>query len=202
MRREIQQTMKAKKAFILLMLVLSAQFAQAQRTYTTKNGIEFPASEIGVSFGCLNLPEIAFTVGGAIGAAISMGYAEIEELNSSGCLAVEYLKYVSPSIAFGATATAERFAMKFKDDSEDDTTAIATFMPTVKASWFRREHVGMYSKVAAGAYLDMNDDDPGVGFAAQVSPIGVEVGGKNLRAFSELGFGFQSLLCAGIRFCF
>lgn len=191
-----------KKIILIIMLTLSTQFAQAQKTYTTKKGLELPANELGISYGGMNLPEFAMVIGGVLGEAFSLGHAEIEKLSSTGCVAAEYLRYVSPYIALGATATAEGFQLKFKDSSDDGRTTFLSLMPTLKASWFRKEHFGMYSKLAAGAGASLNDKDSAMLFAFQVSPIGLEAGNAAVRGFAELGMGYQNFLCAGVRYCF
>jgi hypothetical protein len=39
-------------------------------------------------------------------------------------------------------------------------------------------------------------------FNLQLSLIGVEAGSPNMRAFAELGFGEQGIVCAGLRYKF
>ena len=84
-----------------------------------------------------------------------------------------------------------------------------TFMPAMKLDWFRREHVAMYSKIAAGITYrtekidykgQRNDDtDNSVHFSGQLTGFGVEFGSREFRGFVEGGFGEQGLFLAGLR---
>ena len=90
-------------------------------------------------------------------------------------------------------------------------------MPSVKFNWLRKNHWGLYSKLAAGvtyAYfnekyydeLGKNIDDKATAndivFNFQATAIGVEAGGSHVRAFTELGIGEQGIALAGVRFKF
>ena len=87
-------------------------------------------------------------------------------------------------------------------------------MPAVKFNFVRKTHFGLYSKAALGVtlrtesveynldYGDYNDSENSFQFNWQLSFIGVEVGGPYLRGFTELGFGEQGIISAGIRYKF
>lgn len=191
-----------KKALIILALGFGCQAAFAQKTFTVKNGVEFPANEISISYGGINFPEFANVLGGALGEAFTFGQVEIEDMTCSGCISLEYLRYVTPYIGVGVTAAAETFHLTFKDDKDPGNSVMMLAMPTFKASWFRKEHVGMYSKASVGACLAASKNDTNVIFAFQATPVGIEAGSTSIRGFAEFGIGFQSLLCAGVRYCF
>jgi hypothetical protein len=73
--------------------------------------------------------------------------------------------------------------------------------------------VRLYSKIALGACFDIfnnyevKDDKvnkkskTNVDFAYQVSALGVEVG-QSVCGFAELGFGYQGVIQAGVKFRF
>ena len=146
---------------------------------------------------------------------------------TSPAYTVQYLYRVSPNLKIGGAVTYQHtsytLSVKNKDTGAYDDVAknrnnYFTVMPTVKASWFDRKNISLYSKVAAGvciAFKDskvksgVSDEDAktllkevetkkGTRFGYQVSPIGCEFGSKNIRAFVELGYGFQGLGLAGL----
>ncbi len=146
---------------------------------------------------------------------------------TSPAYTVQYLYRISPNVKIGGAVTYQHtsytLSVKNKDTGAYDDVAknrnnYFTVMPTVKASWFDKKNISLYSKVAAGvciAFKDskvksgVSDEDAktllkevetkkGTRFGYQVSPIGCEFGSKNIRAFVELGYGFQGLGLAGL----
>ena len=146
---------------------------------------------------------------------------------TSPAYTVQYLYRVSPNLKIGGAVTYQHtsytLSVKNKDTGAYDDVAknrnnYFTVMPTVKASWFDKKNISLYSKVAAGvciAFKDskvksgVSDEDAktllkevetkkGTRFGYQVSPIGCEFGSKNIRAFVELGYGFLGLGLAGL----
>ena len=146
---------------------------------------------------------------------------------TSPAYTVLYLYRVTPNLKIGGAVTYQHtsytLSVKNKDTGAYDDVAknrnnYFTVMPTVKASWFDKKNISLYSKVAAGvciAFKDskvksgVSDEDAktllkevetkkGTRFGYQVSPIGCEFGSKNIRAFVELGYGFQGLGLAGL----
>ena len=90
-------------------------------------------------------------------------------------------------------------------------------MPSVKFNWLRKDHWGLYSKVAAGVtyakfnekYYDelgKNIDDKATAndivFNFQATAIGIEAGSSHVRAFTEFGIGEQGIALAGVRYKF
>ena len=141
-----------------------------------------------------------------------------------GPMSAEYFRRITPVVAVGAigsvssfkedmmrrttTATGETSSEKIGDY----TRSYFTFMPAAKFNWLRKEHFGMYSKVAAGvtvANTNMKDTDPTVAtkkdnnvmFNFQASLIGIEAGGK-VRGFAEFGMGEQGAILLGVRYNF
>lgn len=149
---------------------------------------------------------------------------ETKTKNAFGPMSAEYFRRITPVVAVGAigsvssykedmmkrttTATGETTSEKIGDY----TRSYFSFMPAAKFNWLRKEHFGMYSKVAAGITLastNMKDTDPSVAtekdknvmFNFQASLIGIEAGGK-LRGFAEFGMGEQGAILLGIRYNF
>lgn len=100
-------------------------------------------------------------------------------------------------------------------------TSMTSIMPAVKVPWFNTRHVGMYSKAAFGGMLAHSDrvsysttDENGnvttttnpatnqFSWATQITPIALEVGGRSLRGYAEIGFGMQGTLLAGLKYSF
>ena len=146
---------------------------------------------------------------------------------TSPAYTVQYLHRISPNLKIGGAVTYQHtsytLSVKNKDTGVYDEMAknrnnYITVMPTVKASWLDKKNFSLYSKVAAGvciAFKDskvksgVSDEDAktllkevetkkGTRFGYQVSPIGCEFGSKNIRAFVEVGYGFQGLGMAGL----
>lgn len=190
-----------------------------------------PQNEVALSYGRASVPGIAMTLGGIFGTAFSFGLAAPEKMASTGAFSFEYFRYVHPRVAVGAVAAYENFILDFKTyaGKDEDGKAIyksggsrnhqhfLTIMPSLKVPYFCRQHVGLYGKVAVGAYWNYTEgystfDSDGVetvhdptnkfSWAMQVTPIGVDFGGWAWRGFAELGFGMQGLISLGCRYSF
>ena len=87
-------------------------------------------------------------------------------------------------------------------------------MPTIRCYWWNHNHLGLYSRLAAGInfhtvkevdYNLYDDIDFNCGtstttnFAYQLSLVGAEVGGHRVRAFAEWGYGYQGIFSLGVR---
>ncbi len=91
------------------------------------------------------------------------------------------------------------------------TSDVYSIMPRIDANWYRSYLVKIYSTLSVGVAIvgsNTNVNSQGVqpmvtyvGFAGQISPIGVEVGRK-LSGIAELGWGYRGLLNVGIRYRF
>jgi hypothetical protein len=190
--------------------------------------------------------EISFSVGGGtpnergIGEAIGegLGKAIISAItgglynpnetrrDDSSTLAfnLQYLYRIAPKIKVGGALTYQHTSTTLMVADNNGTYHDAakanndyfTVMPVVKAMWIEKNHIGLYSKAAAGIciasnsakacsgfgaaekYIDEIKSDKGTRFAYQVSAIGFEAGSKNIRGFVELGYGFQGFAQAGM----
>ena len=125
------------------------------------------------------------------GVGIQFNYVELEDYSSEDI----YSNYYQ-----GSLATME----------ESDFT----IMPTLRCFWWYHHHWGFYTRLAAGIDFhkvkerDLNPHDDldfrcgtftDKDFAYQLSLVGVEVGGRRIRAFSELGYGYQGVFSLGMR---
>ena len=132
--------------------------------------------------------------------------------NYVGPIGLEYHYRVSPLIGVGAVAV---YSHHEEDLLKDDAVIRSrnknyyTIMPSVKFNWLRRDHWGLYSKVAIGASLfnqkmkeaetGQKTDENKVNFNFQASAIGVEVGSGTIYGFFEAGLGEQGVFLGGVR---
>ena len=134
-----------------------------------------------------------------------------------GTLGVEYFYHTSPLVGVGgifAVSASSEDVYAVNDLKCYRTKSYFSLMPAVKFNWLRKEHWGMYSKIAAGAIVgraadkayDVNGKKSSKSevttawdFNWQVSLIGIEGGSDHVRGFTELGIGEQGMFLAGIR---
>lgn len=78
-------------------------------------------------------------------------------------------------------------------------------MPNAKWNWLNLKIVSFYTRVGAGALFAKakvgGQSDKSTLFAFQVSPVGVEVGGR-IAAYAEAGIGTSGSLLVGARYRF
>lgn len=90
---------------------------------------------------------------------------------------------------------------------------VLSFMPEATVYWFKKRHVAMYSKLAAGVRFNIekrvvcskDTEETRLAdrhFYCQVSPVCVEVGGQYWRGFVEAGFGAQGVIQYGVKHTF
>lgn len=170
-------------------------------------------------------------IGKAIGAIITFGQADLTDKTKKDesygpAFNVQYLYRIAPKIKVGGSVSYQRTSAKLMaEDNSGNYHDIAkatndyfTVMPVIKAMWIEKNHIGLYSKAAAGICIANNSaklmdgvkenkpgqltdeikSNKGTRFAYQVSAIGFEAGSKNIRGFVELGYGFQGFAQAGV----
>ena len=222
------------KKFNYMMVALMAMMFVVSNSAMAQNDTksEFSFSVGGYTPNQTTLAEgIGEGLGKAMATMITFGLYDASKTakneKTSPAYTVQYLYRVSPNLKIGGAVTYQHtsytLSVKNKDTGAYDDVAknrnnYFIVMPTVKASWFDRKNISLYSKVAAGVYIafkdskvksGVSDEDAktllkevetkkGTRFGYQVSPIGCEFGSKNIRAFVELGYGFQGLGLAGL----
>jgi hypothetical protein len=154
--------------------------------------------EIGVYYGFGAASDIVSTIATALTA-----YSNSDQSGFWGPVGVEYYHHVTPVVALGAMASVA--GCKWGNDGEQKTQYY-TLMPAIKFNYLRTNHFGMYSGVAAGfmiASLSGNgESDSKVNFMGQITGLGLEFGGQQLRGFTEFGFGERGMLTVGARYKF
>lgn len=180
--------------------------------------VEDLKNEVSVSYG-VGISLIGDGLGNGVGRGIidrGLGY-EYANNKQFGTLAVEYFRHLNnPRLAVGAVMTYAQYGEDVvkKDGGQKEgerTRNYFAVMPAIKYYWVNKEHFGLYSKAALGLMMmfesekqngQSSADNTNPYFMCQVSPIGLEAGGKNFRGFVEAGVGEQGFLLAGLRFKF
>ncbi len=196
-----------KKMMLLLACALMGSVNMlAQDGYDTKH-------EISVSYGAGAISLITTSFGAGLGGAL---VGETTEESDFGPLAIEYFYHVSEKVGIGgvfvySSATDEFHQSGSKVSEMNDK--FFTLMPSVKFNWLRKNHFGMYSKIAAGGTYDSaeytrdgasesNKTTSEFHFNFQLSLLGAEFGSGQFRGFAELGVGEQGFALAGLRYKF
>ena len=179
-----------------------------------------PKNEISISYGAGCLSTIGDGLGNAIGNGIfdQLVGCEWKDSKAFGSIGVEYFRHLdNPRLAVGGIVTFASFGedvVKKNGGAKvgERTRNYISLMPSVKYYWVNGKNFGFYSKAAVGAtmLIDKRNDNESnqsstgskLFFTGQVSPIGLEAGSTNVRAFMEAGFGEQGILLAGLRMKF
>ncbi len=199
------------KHFLFLVTLLSFSLGIHAQNKDLKN-------EIGVSYG-LGISTIGDGIGSAVtdGVFDAMTGREWANDKSFGTLSVEYFRHMDdPKLAVGGIATVATFSHDLvkKNTQEkmgDRMRTYISLMPAVRYAWVNKNHFAFYSKLAGGVMLlydkrtysnlNTSSSDTNFRFMFQISPLGVEFGGK-FRVFLELGIGEQGIALAGAKYKF
>lgn len=195
--------MKKLIALFMCFVVVSSAFAKNDKD----------RNEFSIAYGQATIPQFAYVMGEVFGAMFSLGHASFENPHMFGAAGVEYVHYTNDWFGFGGTVLCDYMTAKTVSvDKDGNKTPNGDFklgclsaMPLVKFAWLNREHVGLYSKVAAGAgYFFANGGDAKDNFsvALQLTPVGVDFGGEQFRGFVEAGVGMQGIVSGGVRWFF
>ncbi|MBQ9576584.1 MAG: hypothetical protein IJV11_06855 [Muribaculaceae bacterium] len=170
--------------------------------------------EVAISYGALSNSR---WIDGIVDIAPALVGQKSDRKKAFGTISAEYFYHTSPLVGVGgifAFSNSKEDIYVANELSRHRTNSYFTLMPAVKFNWLRKNHWGMYSKIAAGAVLaraaDKNYDQSGnksgksdvstaCDFNWQVSLVGIEAGGDHVRGFTELGIGEQGVFLAGIR---
>ena len=196
--------MKKLIALFMCFVVVSSAFAKNDKD----------RNEFSIAYGQATIPQFAYVMGEVFGAMFSLGHASFENPHMFGAAGVEYVHYTNDWFGFGGTVLCDYMTAKTVSvDKDGNKTPNGDFklgclsaMPLVKFAWLNRAHVGLYSKLAAGAGYTFTGDNADVKdnfmFAFQATPIGVDFGGERFRGFVEAGIGTQGIANVGVRWLF
>ncbi|MBR5398251.1 MAG: hypothetical protein IK103_00490 [Bacteroidales bacterium] len=209
-----------KNLFLAAGLLLALLFANDVKAQVIGKDIK-TNNEFSLTYGTLSNSEWIEAFGEVV--TVMFG-GDTKTKTAFGPMSAEYFRRITPVVAVGAIGSVSSFRedmMKRTTTTSGETTSekigdytrsYFSFMPAAKFNWLRKEHFGMYSKVAAGVTFtntNMKDTDPTVAtkkdnnvmFNFQASLIGIEAGGQ-LRGFAEFGMGEQGAILLGIRYNF
>ena len=196
--------MKKLIALFMCFVVVSSAYAKNDKD----------RNEFSVTYGQFTVPQFAYVLGEVFGVMFTLGHASFEDPHMYGAAGIEYVHYTNDWFGFGGTVLCDYMTAKTVSvDKDGNKTPNGDFklgclsaMPLVKFAWLNREHVGLYSKLAAGAGYTFTGDNADVKdnfmFAFQATPIGVDFGGERFRGFVEAGVGWQGIVSGGVRWMF
>ena len=130
-----------------------------------------------------------------------------------GTISAEYFYHLNQTVAVGGIVgyghrSYDLYSKDTDTFSGKSTSNYFTLMPSVKFNWVQGRHFGFYSKLAFGATL-RTEKDSQIDYSKskihanwQASLLGLEAGGRSVRAFAELGVGEQGVLLGGVRYKF
>ena len=112
---------------------------------------------------------------------------------TTGVINAEFAWFHKPWFTFSFTTAVSLTWQGYRDAVTDERTGSDAgfnlyLVPQARFNWVRRECVKMYSTIGLGAMVGINDGEFGVLPAAQLTPVGIEVGRK-LFGFGEIGLG-------------
>ena len=200
-----------KKTFFVFCLIAffsGTAFAQLDTVRSNKNEFSigyghFPASSFRFSPGCLIYPET----------------------DNIGAFYVTYTRRLSKVIGIGVTTCIDPIILNYHDRVNGESTLICkvsqnsiSILPHLKINWLNTKYVNLYSKVAPigiryctykqkeyypnlyeiqSPYDSFADK---IGYAYQITPIGVEVGTKRCAGFMQVGMGMEGIISIGFRY--
>ena len=111
-------------------------------------------NEITLGYGRVTVVDVAHVVGGVFATAFTAGYARFDNFRSYGSVNLEYYRVLNKTFSVGAAVswfggTADELNKDNVKVGNADYSGFAV-MPAAKVFWFRKPHVAMYSKLAAG----------------------------------------------------
>jgi hypothetical protein len=185
--------------FLLLWITLIAANAGAQQ----QSNSPLPKNEFTLSYGVVTIPEIAVSIGNLF--ATSITGQELDDIRGGGALILSYNHYAREKFSWGFTGIYEKVTTTYKNPADEYDWTALTFMANGKYYYISNSSVRLYSGIALG-YSNLNskssltNDNNGV-FAFQLNALGIRFGNR-VGVLSELGFGYEGVVKAGISFRF
>lgn len=131
---------------------------------------------------------------------ITLTFAQMD-INLTGSVNIEYLRYLQRWASVGVSASYE-YGREGESAETKARHHYITLMPTSKLYWLNRAHFGMYSRLGVGAtYVHGYTDNENTSHwrpAFQLSGVCLEAGGDSVRGYLELGWGTQGFVQLGI----
>lgn len=159
-------------------------------------------SEVSVSYGVVPVTDWIDTFSSSFTGLFSGTDADP---SGWGAVTLGYNLRLTRNLSVGVQAVYSSNEQRVKSIRRSVETRYWSLMPDVKWNWLNLRVVTFYSRLGAGASFSRakvaGRTDASTRFAFQVSPIGVEVGGR-LAAYAEAGIGVSGCFLAGVRYRF
>lgn len=127
------------------------------------------------------------------------------DLKGWGAVTVGYSFRLIGSLRLGAQVVYSSNTQEVRGAGSEIRNRYWSLLPNVKWNWMNLKVVSFYSRLGAGASFSRSEvggeSDKSTQFAFQVSPVGVEVGGR-VAAYAEAGIGTSGCLLVGVRYRF
>ena len=200
-----------KKSLILLTLVMVFSLP----TFAQRDTIRSNKNEFSIGYGHMPASSFRFSPGCKI-------YPETDYI---GAVYVTYTRRLNKVLGIGVTACIDPIILNYHDRVNGESTLICkvsqnsiSILPHLKINWLNTKYVNLYSKVAPIGiryctykqeeyYPDLYEIQPPVdsfkdkiGYAYQITPIGVEVGTKRCAGFIQCGIGMEGIISIGFRY--
>lgn len=201
--------MKMKKIFLSL---LAGLLLTTTAVHAGSYDEEIPKHEVSVSYGVAPYTQVANDFASLFSRIFVAGFTgkvETKNKKSWGAINADYNYHLRPWFGVGANMSYSTIEGDIKqgDKTGTDKETYVTIMANVKMDWYRRKHITLYSRLSAGVMLENDKVTSGsttetksdTKFMGQLSPIGLELGSKNFRYFTEFGFGQAGIFQAGLR---
>ena len=196
----MKRTVFVALAVLLLALVPSSRMSAAKYDEEVSN-------DIYVSYGRGTVGEMLNMFAGVLVTPFLGEGTDLIKVNSTGSVIAGYNRMLENWFWLGGSLSYESHSCRYekRGESGEFKTDFFTLAPmlSAKANWLCREHVALYSRIAAGMFVLVGDDsDMSASFAFQASPLGCEFGNSGVRGFTEFGFGMEGIVQVGMRFRF
>ena len=169
-------------------------------------------NEITIGYGWGTFIDATFIFANGLVTAFSAGNIKTDNYQALGSVNAEYYRVLNKTFSAGGSFswTGGSADIINKEDVKTGTSHYSAFviMPSIKAYWFRKKHVAMYSKLALGLTMldgfDNKESERNYSpfFAGQAGAVCIQAGGKHVRGFLESGGGMQGFLTGGLSISF
>lgn len=169
-------------------------------------------NEITIGYGWGTFIDVTFIFANGLVTVFSAGNIKTDNYQALGSVNAEYYRVLNKTFSAGGSFswTGGSADIINKEDVKTGTSHYSAFviMPSVKAFWFRKKHVAMYSKLALGLTMldgfDNKESERNYSpfFAGQAGAICIQAGGKHVRGYLETGGGMQGFVTGGLSISF
>lgn len=169
-------------------------------------------NEITIGYGWGTFIDATFIFANGLVTVFSAGHIRTDNYQALGSVNAEYYRVLNKTFSVGGSFswTGGSADIINKEDVKTGKSHYSAFviMPSVKAFWFRKKHVAMYSKLALGLTMldgfDNKESERNYSpfFAGQAGAVCIQAGGKHVRGFLETGGGMQGFITGGLSISF